>query len=68
MLEHHGGEELFEHPRFAVNEGVLNVLELEQGFSDADFRLKLLLLLLGESEEEEMSSPIFLALNISLNF
>jgi hypothetical protein len=52
----------------AVTEGVFNVLELKLGFSDADLCLKLLLLLLGESEEEEMSSPIFLALNIYLNF
>jgi hypothetical protein len=51
-----------------VNEGVLNVLGIEHGFSDADFRLKLLWPLLGEFEEEEMSSPIFLALNMSLNF
>jgi hypothetical protein len=59
VLEHHGGKKLCEHPRVAVNEGMLNGLDLEQGFSDADLCLKLLLLLLGESEEEEMSSPIF---------
>jgi hypothetical protein len=38
-----------------VTEGVLNVLGLEQGFSNADLYLKLLLLLLDESEEEEMN-------------
>jgi hypothetical protein len=68
MLEHHGGEELCEHPCVAVNEGVLTVLDLEQGFSDADLYLKLLLFLLGESDGEEMHSPIFLALNIYLIF
>jgi hypothetical protein len=68
VLEHHGGEELCDHPRTAVNEGVLNVLDREQGFSDADLCLKLLLFLLGESEEEIMHSPIFLVLNIFLNF
>jgi hypothetical protein len=68
VLEHHVGEELCEHPRVAVTEGVLNVLDLENGFSDADLYLKLLLLLLGELEEEEMSSPIFFKLNIVLNF
>jgi hypothetical protein len=51
-----------------VIEGVLNVLDLEKGFSDSDLYLKLLLLLLGEAEEEEMSSLIFLALNLYLNF
>jgi hypothetical protein len=61
VLEHHGDEEICEHPCIAGNEGVLNILDLEQGFSDADFRLKLLLLVLISSEEEEMSSPIFLA-------
>jgi hypothetical protein len=61
VLEHHGGEELYENPHITVNEGMLNVLDLEQGFSDADLCLKLLLLLLSLSEEEEMSSPIFLA-------
>jgi hypothetical protein len=66
-MEHHRGEELCEHPRGAVNEGILNVLNLEQGFSDADLCLKLLEILLGESEEEEMSSPIFLVLNIYLS-
>jgi hypothetical protein len=68
VSEHHRGEKLCEHPCVAVNEGVLNVLDIEQGFSDADLCFKLLFLLLGESEEEEMSSPIFLALNIYLNF
>jgi hypothetical protein len=39
-----------------------------QNISDADLYPKLPLLLLGESEEEEeMSSPIFLALNTYLN-
>jgi hypothetical protein len=51
-----------------VNEGVLNVFDLEKGLSDADLCLKLLLLPLGESEEEEMSSLIFLALKIFRNF
>jgi hypothetical protein len=68
VLEHHEGEELCQHSHVAVNEGVLNILDIEQGFSDAHFRLKLLLLLLGESEEEEMSSTIFLALTIYRNF
>jgi hypothetical protein len=68
MLEHHGGEELCEHPRVAVNEGVITVLDLEQRFSDADFRLKLPLPLHGGSEEEELSSQIFLAINIYLIF
>jgi hypothetical protein len=68
VLEYHGGEELCEHPRAAVNEGVLNFLALEQGFSKTDLYLKLLLHLLSESEEEEMSLSIFLALNIYLNF
>jgi hypothetical protein len=67
VLEHHGGEELCEHPRVAVTERVLNVLDLEKGFSDADLYLKLMLLLLGGLEEEEMSSPIFLVLNIYPN-
>jgi hypothetical protein len=66
MLEHPGGEKLCKHPRVTVNEGVLTVLDLEQGFSDADFRLKLLLLLLAELEEEEMSSSnLFGIKNIS---
>jgi hypothetical protein len=64
MLEHQGGEELCEHPCVAANEGVLTVLDLEQGLLDADLCVKLLLFLLGESEGEEMHSPIFLALNI----
>jgi hypothetical protein len=64
VLEHHSGEELCENPRVAVIEGVLNILDLEQDFSDVELCLKLLLLLHGESEEEEISSPIFLALNI----
>jgi hypothetical protein len=68
MLEHHGDEKLCEHPCVAVNEGVLNVLDLEQGFSDDNLCLKLLLFLLGESEGEGMHSPIFLALNIYLIF
>jgi hypothetical protein len=68
VLEHDGGGELCEHPCVAVNEGVLNVFDLEKGISDADLCLKLILFLLDESEEEEMSSPIFLALNIYLNF
>jgi hypothetical protein len=56
VLEHLGGEKLFEHPRVAVNEGVLNILDPEQDFSDPDLCLKLLLPLRGESEAEEMSS------------
>jgi hypothetical protein len=68
MLEHYGGEELCEYPCVAVNEGVLTVLDLEQGFSDADLWLKLMLFLLDESEEEEMHLPIFLASNIYLIF
>jgi hypothetical protein len=67
-MEHHSGEELCEYRWVAVNEGVLTVLDLEQGFSDADLCDKLLLFLLGESEGEEMHSLIFLALNIYLVF
>jgi hypothetical protein len=29
VLEHHSGEKLCKHPRLAVNEGVLNVFDLE---------------------------------------
>jgi hypothetical protein len=41
------------HPHVAVNEGVLSVFDLEQGFLEADLCPKLLLFLLGESKGDQ---------------